>query len=310
MDQGKRMPLDAILIAGPTASGKSGLAMELAQTLGGIVINADSMQVYAELAVLTARPSADDETRTPHRLYGHVKASAPYSVGRYQEEAAAMLAEARSAKRVAIFTGGTGLYFDALTKGLSPIPGVSAEIRDGVRQRFEAIGRDAFFAEFAHRDPSTASKLRVSDTQRVLRAAGVLEATGRPLVEWQEMSGRPVLGGLRVARLLLAPSREILSERIDRRFETMVAQGALEEARLLLGLDPALPAAKALGIPQLQEYLLGRSTLESAIAEAQLATRRYVKRQMTWFRNRMKEWDWFEEARLSNIITAIRAEVI
>src|SRR5258705_9502013 len=293
MDQGKRMPLDAILIAGPTASGKSGLAMELAQTLGGIVINADSMQVYAELAVLTARPSADDETRTPHRLYGHVKASAPYSVGRYQEEAAAMLAEARSAKRVAIFTGGTGLYFDALTKGLSPIPAVSAEIRDGVRQRFEAIGRDAFFAEFAHRDPMTASKLRVSDTQRVLRAAAVLEATGRPLAQWQEMSGTPVLADLRrVARMVLSPPREVLFGRIDRRFEAMVAGGALEEARLLLGLDPALPAAKALGIPQLQEYLLERATLEAAITEAQLATRRYVKRQMTWFRHRMREWNW------------------
>ncbi|HMI97314.1 MAG TPA: tRNA (adenosine(37)-N6)-dimethylallyltransferase MiaA [Micropepsaceae bacterium] len=304
------MSLDAVLIAGPTASGKSGLAMELAENLGGVVINADSMQVYRELAVLTARPSATDEKRIPHRLYGHVKASERYSVGLYQEEAAGALAEALSNKRVAIFAGGTGLYFDALTKGLSPIPAVPVEIRDEVRRRFDAMGREAFFAEFATKDPSTTSKLRVSDTQRVLRAAAVLEATGRPLTEWQEMSGSPVLAGLRVVRLLLAPPREVLLERIDRRFETMVAQGALEEARLLLGLDPALPAAKALGIPQLQEYLLGRSTLESAIAGAQLATRRYVKRQMTWFRTRMSEWNWFEETRLSNIITSIRVEVI
>jgi len=305
MDEGKRMSLDAVLIAGPTASGKSALAMELAENLRGIIINADSMQVYCELAVLTARPSAADEMRIPHRLYGHVKASERYSVGRYQEEATHALAEARAGNRVAIFTGGTGLYFDALTKGLSPIPAVPAEIRESVRVRFETMGREPFFEEFARRDPVTASKLRASDTQRVQRAAAVLEATGRPLAEWKDMSGRPVLTGLRVARLVLAPSREVLFERIDRRFEAMVRQGALEEARLLLGLDPSLPAAKALGLPQLQTYLTGQGSLESAIGVAQLATRHYVKRQMTWFRNRMREWAWAEEADLSNIITLI-----
>ena len=299
------MSLDAVLIAGPTASGKSALAMELAENLRGIIINADSMQVYCELAVLTARPSAADERRIPHRLYGHVKASERYSVGRYQEEATHALAEARASNRVAIFTGGTGLYFDALTKGLSPIPAVPAEIRESVRVRFETMGREPFFEEFARRDPVTASKLRASDTQRVQRAAAVLEATGRPLAEWKDMSGRPVLTGLRVARLVLAPSREVLFERIDRRFEAMVRQGALEEARLLLGLDPSLPAAKALGLPQLQTYLTGQGSLESAIGVAQLATRHYVKRQMTWFRNRMREWAWAEEADLSNIITLI-----
>jgi tRNA dimethylallyltransferase len=310
MDKGRNTSLDAVLIAGPTASGKSVLAMELAENLGGTIVNADSMQVYSELAVLTARPSAADELRVPHRLYGHVKAGERYSVGRYQTEAAEALAEARSDKRVAIFTGGTGLYFDALMKGLSPIPAISVEIRDGVRRQFEAMGRDAFFDEFARRDPASASKLRVSDTQRVLRAAAVLEATGRPLAGWQEMSGRPVLAVLRVARLVLAPPREALFERIDRRFQAMVRQGALEEARLLLGLDPTLPAAKALGLPQLQGYLHGRATLENAIAEAQIVTRRYVKRQMTWFRNRMKEWVWIEDPQLSNIITSIDGEVI
>ena len=299
------MSLDAVLIAGPTASGKSALAMELAENLGGIIINADSMQVYCELAVLTARPSAADEMCIPHRLYGHVKASERYSVGRYQEEAARALAEARSGNRVAIFTGGTGLYFDALVKGLSPIPAVPVEIREGVRRRFETMGREPFFEEFARRDPETATKLRVSDTQRVQRAAAVLEATGRPLAEWQDISGRPVLAGLRVARLVLAPSREVLFERIDRRFEVMARQGALEEARLLLDLDPTLPAAKAVGLPQLQGYLTGLGSLESAIGEAQLATRHYVKRQMTWFRNRMREWAWAEQINLSNIITLI-----
>ena len=304
------MSLDAVLIAGPTASGKSGLAMELAENLRGTIINADSIQVYGELAVLSARPSAADEMRIPHRLYGHVKASERYSVGRYQAEAAEALAEARSGKRVAIFTGGTGLYFDALMKGLSPIPAVPAEIRESVRRRFETMGRESFFEAFARRDRATASRLRASDTQRVQRAAAVLESTGRSLAEWQDLSGSPVLAGLKVARLVLAPPREVLFERIDRRFEAMVRQGALEEARLLLGLDPALPAAKALGISQLQEYLVGRITLESAIADAQLATRRYVKRQMTWLRNRMKEWTWLEEPRLSNIITLISYESI
>ena len=299
------MSLDAVLIAGPTASGKSALAMELAENLGGIIINADSMQVYCELAVLTARPSAADEMCIPHRLYGHVKASERYSVGRYQEEAARALAEARSGNRVAIFTGGTGLYFDALVKGLSPIPAVPVEIREGVRRRFETMGREPFFEEFARRDRQTASKLRVSDTQRIQRAAAVLEATGRPLAEWQDISGRPVLAGLRVARLVLAPSREVLFERIDRRLELMARQGALEEARLLLDLDPTLPAAKAVGLPQLQGYLTGLASLESAIGEAQLATRHYVKRQMTWFRNRMREWAWAEQADLRNIITLI-----
>ena len=302
------MSLDAVLIAGPTASGKSALAMELAEHLRGTIINADSMQVYAELAVLTARPSAADEMRIPHRLYGHVNVSERYSVGRFQEEAGAALEEARSSDRIAIFTGGTGLYFDALTKGLSPIPAVPVEIRESVRRRFETMGREPFFEEFARRDPATAAKLRASDTQRVQRAAAVLEATGRPLAEWQSMSGRSVLAGLKVARLVLAPPREILFERIDRRFEAMVRQGALEEARLLLGLDRALPATKALGIAQLQDYLLGRTTLEGAIAEAQSATRRYVKRQMTWLRNRMKDWNWSEEAQLSNIITLISSE--
>src|SRR5712671_2513119 len=302
------MSLDAVLIAGPTASGKSALAMELAEHLRGTIINADSMQVYAELAVLTARPSAADEMRTPHRLYGHVNVSERYSVGRFQEEAGAALEEARSINRIAIFTGGTGLYFDALTKGLSPIPAVPLEIRDSVRRRFETMGREPFFEEFARRDPATAAKLRASDTQRVQRAAAVLEATGRPLAEWQSMSGRSVLAGLKVARLVLAPPRQVLFERIDRRFEAMVRQGALEEARLLLGLDRALPATKALGIAQLQDYLLGRITLEGAIAGAQSATRRYVKRQMTWLRNRMKDWNWSEEPQLSNIITSIRSE--
>jgi tRNA dimethylallyltransferase len=298
------MSVDVVLIAGPTAGGKSHLALALAARLGGTVINADSMQVYDELRVLTARPSAADELSVPHRLYGHVGARTRYSVGRYQEEAASALAEARAAGRVIIFVGGTGLYFDVLMNGLSPIPPVPSEIREATRARFETMGRDAFFAELNARDPATASKLRASDTQRLLRAMDVLESTGRPLSQWQKMAGKPVLEGLRTQHYVIAPPREVLTERIDRRFETMVQQGGLEEARTLMGLDPALPAAKALGMPQLQRHLDGEISLEAAIAAAQLATKQYCKRQMTWFRNRMNNWNWVEDTDLSNFIAS------
>jgi tRNA dimethylallyltransferase len=296
------MSMDVVLIAGPTASGKSGAALALAHALGGVIVNADSMQVYTELSVLTARPSAADQIVAPHRLYGHVAADTRYSVGRYQEEAAAAFAEARREKRLAIFVGGTGLYFDVLTKGLSPIPAVRAEVRTNTRLRFESLGREAFFAELTARDPITAAKLRMSDTQRVLRAMDVLESSGRPLSHWQSVSGKPVLEGLAVLRLVLAPPRNVLNQRIERRFEAMVNDGALEEARALGDLDSALPAAKALGLPQLRRHLGGEIPLETAIAEAQLATKRYAKRQMTWFRNRMKDWNWREDADFSNII--------
>jgi len=298
------MSVDVVLIAGPTASGKSAAALELAERLRATVINADSMQVYSELSVLTARPSSADQARVPHRLYGHVSVRQRYSAGRYQDEAAAALAEARDAGRIAIFVGGTGLYFDVLTKGLSPIPPVPPEIRSAVRQRFETMGRELFFAELAERDPAIVSKLRISDTQRILRAADVLEGTGRSLSEWQERSGKPVLAGLQVARFVIAPPREILSERTGRRFEAMVRQGALEEAKALIGLDPAASAAKALGLRELWRHLNGEIDLDTAIAEAQLATRRYVKRQLTWFRNRMKDWHWIGSAEgFGNFIT-------
>jgi tRNA dimethylallyltransferase len=304
------MSVDAVLIAGPTASGKSGLALELAERLGACVINADSMQVYSELRLLTARPSPADEARLPHHLYGHVSVHERYSAGRYQQEAAAALRQARAQGRIAIFVGGTGLYFDVLTKGLSPIPTVPAEIRKITRERFETLGRDAFFSELARRDSESAAKLRISDTQRILRAADVLEATGRPLSEWQRMSGEPVLEGLALARFVLAPPREELAARIDRRFVAMVEEGALEEAKGLIGLDPALPAAKALGLRQLGEHLEGKRPLDTAIAQAQLATRQYAKRQMTWFRNRMRDWNWLESANLSNIITSNGRELL
>jgi tRNA dimethylallyltransferase len=303
------MRVDAVLIAGPTASGKSAAALALAEELGGAIINADSMQVYAELRILTARPSPDDEQRVPHLLYGHVRATERYSAGRYQVEAEHALEQARESKRLPIFVGGTGLYFSVLSEGLSPIPAVPTDVRTRTRQRFEMLGRDAFFSDLSERDPVTAARLRPSDTQRLLRAADVLEATGRPLSAWQDMRGRSVLGGLRVARLVLSPSREVLHQRIDARIQTMIERGALDEVRALAGLDPTLPAARALGVPQFARVLTGERGLSEAITDLRTATRRYSKRQLTWFRTRMADWKWLEVGQSSNLIAQIKQEL-
>jgi tRNA dimethylallyltransferase len=285
---------DAVLIAGPTAGGKSAAALALAGRIGGTIVNTDSMQVYRELHVLTARPSPDDEARAPHALYGHVPVTERYSAGRYQDDAARAVAEARAVGRVPIFAGGTGLYFEVLEKGLSPIPPVPAAVRAANRERLETIGSDAFYATFAECDPETAGALRPADTQRVLRAADVFEATGWPLARWQKEKGKPVLEGLDLMRVVIAPAREELYARIDRRFDAMIANGALEEVRPLAGLDPTLPAARALGVRQLLRHLAGEITLEEAAEDVKRETRRYAKRQLTWFRNRMPDWRWTE----------------
>jgi tRNA dimethylallyltransferase len=290
------MTIDAVLIAGPTAGGKSAAALALAERLGGTIINTDSMQVYRELRVLSARPSPEDEARAPHRLYGHMPVTERYSVGRYQDDATRALADARAAKQMPIFAGGTGLYFDMLEKGLSPIPAVPAPVRAANRERLEAIGSDAFFAAFSACDPETAAALRPNDTQRVLRAADVLEATGWPLARWQRTPGKPALEGLRLARFVIAPPREELYRRIDARFDAMLSNGALDEARALANLDPTLPGARALGVRQLLRHLAGEVTLEAAAEDVKRETRRYAKRQLTWFRNRMADWQWIEDA--------------
>lgn len=289
------MTYGAVLIAGPTASGKSAAALALTEHLGGVVVNADSMQVYCELSVLTARPSAADEARVPHRLYGHVPAKERYSAGRYLEDAARVLEEARVMGRIPIFAGGTGLYFDALENGLSPMPKIPAEIRARVRESFDAIGREAFAASLYARDPALTATIRPSDTQRLLRAADILEATGTPYSEWRNRKGVSVLAGLNVARFVIAPPREVLWERTGTRVDRMFESRALEEAGRLMDLDPSLPAARALGVPQALKHLRGEITLNEAISETKIATRQYVKRQMTWFRNRMKDWKWLED---------------
>ncbi|GAA0546601.1 tRNA dimethylallyltransferase [Rhizomicrobium palustre] len=299
-------PFDAVLIAGPTASGKSALALALAEELGGVVINADSMQVYSELSVLSARPSAADEARVPHTLYGHVGAEERYSVGRYQIDATRALNEARAAGQLPIFVGGTGLYFAALTDGLAEIPAVPADIREAARDRLQALGVAGLHAELMAKDPETAAGLRPTDPQRVLRAWEVLEATGRPLSGWQKEAGKPVLAGARLARFVLDIERFELRERIRIRFLHMLETGALEEAARLKGLDPTLPAAKVLGLRELWALQTGELPREDAITLAVTATRQFAKRQVTWFRHRMADWDWVPPTSMSNIMSSVR----
>ncbi len=294
------MRYDAVLIAGPTASGKSAAALELAAKIGGTVINADSMQVYAEAPVLTAQPSAEDRKRVPHLLYGHVGVREVYSVGRWRDDAIAALAQLDG--RTPIFVGGTGMYFGALTEGLADIPPIPPDIRDAARALLDAIGVEALHARLAARDPLTASKLRATDPQRVLRAFEVFETTGRPLAQWQAEPAEPILKTAKVAAFVLDPPRADLRARIAGRFEAMLDQGGLEEAQKLEGLDPSLPAAKLLGLRPLQGLAAGTLTRDQALELAITATRQFAKRQMTWFRHRMPHYIWYDPL-MSNIIT-------
>ena len=292
------MPIKAILIAGPTASGKSGAGLELAARFGGKIINADSMQVYRELRLLTARPSEADEARVPHRLYGTVPAADAYSVGRWLGDAARAMAEAHKEGRLPILVGGTGLYFKALTEGLAPVPDIPAEIRAHWRERSEQLGRDALHAELAARDPAMAARLGPNDPQRIVRALEVIDATGVSLAEWQGGNAMPLLAPGDALRLVIAPEREPLYAAIDARFDRMIEDGALDEVRALLGLDldPGLPAMRAHGVRELAAYLSGALTREEAVAKAKTESRRYAKRQMTWLRRFMSDWDWYPDA--------------
>jgi tRNA dimethylallyltransferase len=301
----RAMRYDAVLIAGPTASGKSRQALELAQQIGGVIINADSMQVYREAPILTAQPSANDKAQVPHLLYGHVSVREVYSVGRWRDDAAQALQQARALNRTPIFVGGTGMYFMALTEGLADIPPTPPEIRDAARALLDDIGVEALHARLTERDPLTASKLRPSDPQRVLRAFEVFEATGRPLVEWQEAASAPLLKDAKIAAFVLDPPRPELRARIAARFEAMLDAGGLEEAAALDGLDTALPAAKLLGLRPLQALQAGTLSRAEALDAAITATRQFAKRQMTWFRHRMAHYIWFDPL-VSNLITQYR----
>jgi tRNA dimethylallyltransferase len=295
-----------LVVTGPTASGKSALALAVAARLGGTIINADSMQVYRELAVVTARPTAADEAVCPHVLYGHVPAAHAYSVGRFVIEAAAAIDAAHDARLVPIIVGGTGLYLQALLTGLSAVPPVPPQIRARLRREAAEQPSGALYAELARRDPVMAGRLSAGDTQRVVRALEVLEATGRSLSEWQADTAPAALPLAETIRVALAPPRAELYARGDARIGTMIADGVVAEVEALssLGLDPALPAMRAVGVPALLGHLGGDRDLETALDAMRRDTRHYVKRQMTWLRRTIFTFDKiFEKQSACNAVS-------
>lgn len=286
----------AVLIAGPTASGKSPLALALAERWNGVVINADSMQVYRELRVLTARPGPEDEARAPHRLYGSVSIDEPFSAARWRAAALAAIAEARAAGCLPILVGGTGFYLKALTEGLVELPPIPEAVRAEARRRARELSARDFHAEIAARDPEAARRIGPNDFQRLARAWEVHEATGRALSDWQADKGKGAMAE-EFHAVLLDPPRELVREAASARLAAMVEGGALDEARAVGHLDPALPGMRALGLREFLAAVRGECSLPEATLKAQLATHRYIKRQATWFRHQMRFVARFEDWR-------------
>jgi len=293
---GRTARKQAVLIAGPTASGKSALALATARRTGAVIINADAMQVYDVLRVVTARPSPEEMREAPHRLYGTVPPGVRFSTGDWLRAVAALLDETDLAGRPLLFVGGTGLYFEALLRGFAEVPAVPAAITRQVEAEVAGLDRAGREQLLAARDPLMAARLQAHDPQRVVRALAVLEATGRSLAAFQDEARPGVLAGFEIERLVLNPERSVLRERIARRFAAMLESGAVEEVEALLGLglDASLPAMKAIGVREIADWLAGETTQEEAIARAVTATRQYAKRQRTWMRNRMSDWAWID----------------
>ncbi len=292
-----RQDIEAILITGPTAGGKSALALSLARQHNGVVINADSMQVYDTLRVLTARPSEEEMEEIPHHLYGHVPAVRSYSTGDWLRDVQALLPELRAGGRLPVFVGGTGLYFKALTGGLSDMPEIPAEIREGLRQRLLDDGPEALHAELRACDPALAERLTPTDGHRIVRALEVFRATGKSIAHFQQQSGPVIVDPARSRKLVVLPNRDLLHDRINRRFDIMLATGALDEVERLLTLDPPpdATAMKAIGVAEIVAHLRGDMTREMVVERGSALTRQYAKRQMTWFRNQMDEsWERFD----------------
>ena len=291
------MLYDAVLIAGPTASGKSAFAIAVARATGGVIVNADSMQVYRDLRVLTARPSPEEEQDAEHRLYGVVDGAENFSVGRYATAASTEIRRCWADGRLPIVTGGTGLYFQALEQGLSQIPALPQDVRDRVRGECDGVATPDLHARLALIDPAGAAALRSSDRLRIMRALEVFEATGRSLASFHGERAPGLLAGQRLLKLFLAPDRAQVHARINARFVSMIEAGALDEARALAarGLDPLLPVMRAHGAPALMAHLRGDMNLNDAIQRGQADTRAYVKRQFTWFRNQMEGWTWLTD---------------
>lgn len=291
---GKGPDKRAVLIAGPTASGKSALALQIAREQGGVIVNTDALQVYDVLRLLTARPSEVEIGETPHRLYGVISPAVRFSTGDWARAAAEVIAG--EVGRPLIFVGGTGLYFDALTTGFAEVPEVSPEALAAAEAEVAGLDREERGRLIMDRDPLIAARLKAPDPQRVIRALAVLNSTGRSLASFQDETQPGLLDGFLLERLVLNPDREVLRQRIARRFEAMFAHGAVEEVRELLAmqLDPSLPAMKAIGVPEISAMLEGELDEAEAIERAVIATRQYAKRQRTWFRNRMADWNWIE----------------
>lgn len=287
-------PVSAILIAGPTASGKSKLALRLAERFGGALVNADSMQVYRDLAILTARPKPDEEVRAPHFLFGHIDGAVNYSVGRYLSDATAAFEKLGGEGRLPIFVGGTGLYFKALTQGLSDIPHVPKALRAEFRARAEELTAPELHAKLAALDPEMAAKLKPNDPQRILRALEVRAATGRSLASFQSTKRAPLLDIGSCIAIFVAPERALLNAGIEQRFDAMLEAGALKEVTALRArqLDPALPVMRALGVPHLLRHLEGEIDLDTASRLSKRDTRAYAKRQFTFARHQLPEFRW------------------
>ncbi|HYD27480.1 tRNA (adenosine(37)-N6)-dimethylallyltransferase MiaA [Brevundimonas sp.] len=279
------------LLAGPTASGKSALALEMAERTGAVIVNADSQQLYADLRVLSARPAAEDEARAEHRLYGVADAAEAWSVGRWSRAVIPVLEELAAAGRPALLVGGTGLYFTALTKGLADIPDVPLEVREAAGALYDRFGEAAFRARLAAVDAAAAERIEAGDRQRLTRAWAVAEHTGRALSDWTAET-TPLLAPGSWTGLVVEPERAALYASCDARVARMVEAGALDEVRALVarGLDPALPAMKAVGVREFAAHLRGETSLETAVEATRQATRNYAKRQLTWFRNQTPEW--------------------
>ncbi len=279
-----------ILIAGPTASGKSAAALAVARETGGEIINADAIQVYRDLKILSARPDAADEALVPHHLFGHVDGSQRYSAGGWAGDAAMAIAGVHARGKTAIVVGGTGLYFRALEGGLSAAPAIPPDIRAAAEARYEALGVDAFRAEVLSFDPAMV-RLKSADRQRHIRAWEVFHAAGAPLSHFQAQAGSPVLDRVD-ARIVIEPPRDRLYRQIDARFDDMMARGALEEARKLAdkAYDPRLPVMKAVGAAEFMAHLAGQLTLDAAAFLARRNSRRLAKRQLTWFRIQAGGW--------------------
>jgi tRNA dimethylallyltransferase len=300
-----------ILIAGPTASGKSALALALAARTNGVIVNADSMQVYAQAPILTAQPSAAEQAQAPHRLYGHIDGREAYSTGRYIVDVQAVLRQIEAAGMVPIIVGGTGLYFKALLEGLSPVPPIPPEIRARCRALADTVGVAAVRAVLAKVDPNIVVRLDPTDAQRLVRALEVYEATGRPLSDWQRDPGVATIDVDCAIKLVVDRPRAALQGRADQRFDLMMQSGALDEMRGLaaLTLSPDLPLMRALGVRPLLDHLAGGLSREAAVAAGKLETRQYIKRQQTWLKRHMMSWTSVNAQQMENPSATVDAIV-